>query len=54
MPIQWARESADRRDDPVSGARIIQLTSDKSRSDAIRFYESLGFTASHEGFKLKL
>jgi GNAT superfamily N-acetyltransferase len=36
------------------GCRIIQLTSDKSRSDAIRFYESLGFTASHEGFKLKL
>ncbi|WP_323796442.1 GNAT family N-acetyltransferase [Nisaea sp.] len=33
---------------------IIQLTSDKSRSDAIRFYESLGFKASHEGFKLKI
>jgi ribosomal protein S18 acetylase RimI-like enzyme len=36
------------------GCAIIQLTSDKSRSDAIRFYESLGFTASHEGFKLKV
>ncbi len=35
------------------GARLVQLTSDKSRADAIRFYGSLGFTASHEGFKLK-
>ncbi|MEX0693227.1 MAG: GNAT family N-acetyltransferase [Rhodospirillales bacterium] len=37
----------------TKGARLVQLTSDKSRSDAIRFYESLGFTATHEGFKLK-
>lgn len=35
------------------GARLVQLTSDKSRTDAIRFYGNLGFTASHEGFKLK-
>lgn len=35
------------------GARLVQLTSDKSRKDAIRFYENLGFTASHEGFKMK-
>lgn len=34
--------------------RIVQLTSDKQRPDAIRFYESLGFVASHEGFKLRL
>jgi hypothetical protein len=27
MPVRWAQESSDRRDDPVSGARIIQLTS---------------------------
>jgi len=33
---------------------ILQLTSDKQRPNAIKFYESLGFTASHEGFKLKL
>lgn len=33
---------------------LIQLTSDKQRPDAIRFYQKLGFTASHEGFKLKL
>jgi ribosomal protein S18 acetylase RimI-like enzyme len=35
-------------------AQLVQLTSDKSRPDAIRFYESLGFVASHEGLKLKL
>lgn len=34
------------------GAHLIQLTSDKKRPDAIRFYEKLGFTASHEGLKL--
>jgi ribosomal protein S18 acetylase RimI-like enzyme len=33
---------------------IVQLTSDKKRADAIRFYESLGFVASHEGMKLML
>ncbi|MEE4245525.1 MAG: GNAT family N-acetyltransferase [Kangiellaceae bacterium] len=32
--------------------RMVQLTTDKSRPDAIRFYEKLGFTASHEGFKM--
>jgi ribosomal protein S18 acetylase RimI-like enzyme len=36
------------------GCRLVQLTSDKSRADAIRFYESLGFVASHEGLKLEL
>ena len=30
----------------------VQLTSNKSRRDAHRFYERLGFAASHEGFKL--
>lgn len=33
---------------------VLQLTSDKSRPDAIRFYEALGFVASHEGMKLHL
>jgi ribosomal protein S18 acetylase RimI-like enzyme len=47
--LEWAIATCRER-----GCRIIQLTSDKSRTDAIRFYESLGFTASHEGFKLKL
>ena len=36
------------------GCRLVQLTSDKRRTDAARFYESLGFVASHEGFKLDL
>jgi hypothetical protein len=33
---------------------LVELTSDKRRTDAIRFYERLGFTASHEGMKLRL
>lgn len=36
------------------GCHLIQLTSDKRRLEAIKFYEKLGFRASHEGFKLKL
>lgn len=36
------------------GAHVLQLTTDKKRPDAIRFYEKLGFKASHEGMKLNL
>jgi GNAT superfamily N-acetyltransferase len=36
------------------GATIIQLTTNKKRLDAKRFYERLGFEASHEGMKLYL
>ena len=36
------------------GCTIVQLTTDKSRTDAHRFYERLGFSASHEGMKLML
>jgi ribosomal protein S18 acetylase RimI-like enzyme len=36
------------------GCGLVQLTSDKSRVDAVRFYERLGFRASHEGMKLAL
>lgn len=36
------------------GCAMVQLTSDKSRHDAIRFYESLGFEATHEGMKRML
>ncbi len=45
----WAIRRAQDR-----GCKLIQLTSDKARPDAIRFYESLGFVASHEGLKLHL
>lgn len=36
------------------GAGLVQLTSDKTRADAVRFYEQLGFVASHEGLKLTI
>jgi GNAT superfamily N-acetyltransferase len=36
------------------GADLVQLTSDASRTDAHRFYERLGFTGSHVGFKRSL
>lgn len=38
----------------AQGCALIQLTSDKSRSRAHDFYKRLGFTMSHEGFKLDL
>lgn len=47
--MEWAIDECRRR-----GCGLVQLTSDKTRRDAIRFYESLGFVASHEGLKLKL
>lgn len=36
------------------GCRLVQLTTDKTRPDAFRFYQELGFRASHEGLKLRL
>ena len=36
------------------GCALVQLTSDKRRTDAHRFYASLGFARSHDGFKLAL
>ncbi len=47
--IRWAITRAKQR-----GCSIVQLTSDKQRPDALRFYETLGFRATHEGFKLRL
>ncbi len=37
-----------------AGCGLVQLTSNKVRLDAHRFYKKLGFEASHEGFKLYL
>lgn len=47
--FEWTIQRAKKRN-----AHLIQLTSDKQRPDAIRFYEKLGFVASHEGMKLNL
>lgn len=47
--MTWAVEEGRRR-----GATLVQLTSDNAREAAHRFYERLGFTASHVGFKLIL
>jgi len=45
----WAHERGRAR-----GCVLAQLTSDKRRPDAHRFYRSLGYAQSHEGFKLPL
>lgn len=47
--FQWVIKRAEEKQ-----CSIVQLTTDKRRPDAFRFYESLGFEASHEGFKLKI
>ncbi|MGI5368800.1 GNAT family N-acetyltransferase [Streptomyces sp. A244] len=47
--IEWAIDTSREQ-----GCQLVQLTSDNTRSDAHRFYERLGFTASHTGFKLQL
>lgn len=36
----------------AEGAELVELSSNKSRSDAHRFYRNLGFDQSHEGFKI--
>ena len=47
--IEWAIDEGRRR-----GATLVQLTSDRSRAAAHRFYERLGFEQSHAGFKRAL
>ncbi len=47
--VRWAIEEARRL-----GCSRVQLTSNKSRKDAHRFYRRLGFEQSHEGMKLSL
>ncbi|WP_405861810.1 GNAT family N-acetyltransferase [Streptomyces sp. NBC_01515] len=47
--IEWAIAESRHQ-----GCQLVQLTSDVTRTDAHRFYDRLGFTASHVGFKLPL
>lgn len=47
--IAWAVERAKQR-----GCHMVQLTSDRKRPNAIRFYQEMGFAATHEGLKLHL
>ena len=47
--LLWAIDRAGRR-----RCRLVQLTTDRSRPDALRFYESLGFRPTHDGLKLAL
>ncbi|AYV28707.1 GNAT family N-acetyltransferase [Streptomyces sp. CJ_13] len=47
--VEWAVDQSRREN-----CQLVQLTSDVTRTDAHRFYERLGFTASHVGFKLQL
>lgn len=46
--FEWAIDHAKQKE-----CHMVQLTSDKQRPEALKFYENLGFKATHEGFKLK-
>ena len=45
--FEWAIQRSNEK-----GAHVLQLTTDKKRTEAFSFYEDLGFVASHEGMKL--
>ncbi|MTI29951.1 GNAT family N-acetyltransferase [Xanthovirga aplysinae] len=47
MMFEWAIKRAKERN-----AHLLQLTTDKNRPKAIKFYENLGFKKSHEGMKM--
>lgn len=47
--FEWAITECRKR-----GCELVQLTTDKARPEALKFYEKLGFKASHEGMKLSL
>jgi predicted N-acetyltransferase YhbS len=48
--MRWVSDAAA----PALGASLVQLTSDAARTDAHRFYERLGYTGSHVGFKFNV
>ncbi|MBB1195514.1 GNAT family N-acetyltransferase [Curtobacterium flaccumfaciens] len=48
--MRWVTDVAA----PALGTPLVQLTSDAARTDAHRFYERLGFTGSHVGFKYRV
>jgi GNAT superfamily N-acetyltransferase len=48
--MRWVTDVAA----PDLGTPLVQLTSDAARADAHRFYERLGFTGSHVGFKYRV
>jgi GNAT superfamily N-acetyltransferase len=47
--LEWAISRAKEK-----GAHVLQLTTDKKRPEALRFYKNMGFKASHEGMKMHL
>ncbi|MEL6917849.1 MAG: GNAT family N-acetyltransferase [Bacteroidota bacterium] len=47
--FEWAIDRARERK-----AHVVQLTTDKKRPEALKFYKKLGFNASHEGMKLHI
>jgi GNAT superfamily N-acetyltransferase len=47
--LDWAVETCRQR-----GCGLVQLTTDRHRPDALRFYEEFGFIASHVGCKLDI
>ena len=49
LMFEWAIKRSKQK-----GAHVVQLTTDKKRPEALRFYESLGFMPTHEGMKLHI
>jgi GNAT superfamily N-acetyltransferase len=49
MMMEWAINQAKE-----NGCHLVQLTTNKKRTQALEFYKRLGFIASHEGMKLHL
>ena len=47
--FEWAIHRSKERN-----AHLLQLTTDKKRPNAIKFYANLGFKATHEGMKMQL